>query len=199
MKEILARARQIILQPKETWRAVKAEHSTVPELFINYAAPLALIPAVATLIGLSLVGMMMPTGHVARAHFTEALAGGVLGYVFHLLGLLAGAWVVSFLSPYFESRSDLLSAVKLVLYSMTPVWLIGVVAIFPSLGLLQIFGLYSVYLLYTGLPVVMETSPDQALWYTVAIMIAALVISLALSIIVGGAVYGPMFIRMMAE
>jgi Yip1 domain len=198
MKEIFRRAKQIIFKPKETWRAIKDEPGTVQELFINYAAPLALVPALATLIGLSIVGVKLPSGQMARAPFMEALTGGVLGYVFNLLGLLAAAWAVNFLSPYFESKSDFFSAVKLVVYAMTPIWLLGVLAVLPSLGLLQIFGLYSAYLIYTGLPIILETQPAQAAWYTTLIMIATIFISLVLSVVVGGAVYGPMLMRMMA-
>jgi len=198
MKAILERARDIILKPKGTWRIIKDETSSVQEIFINYAAPLALIPAVATIIGLSIVGIRVPAGHIARAPFMESLAGGVLGYVFHLLGLLAGAWAVNFLAPYFNSKSDLNSAAKLVVYSMTPIWLIGIFSILPGLGILQIFGLYGIYLIYLGLPLLIETPPEKVLWYTTVIVLAAMLISLILTILVGGAVYGPMFMRMMA-
>ena len=198
MKEIFERAKQIILKPKETWQAIKDEPGTVQELFINYAAPLALIPALATLIGISLVGVKLPTGQLARAPFMEALTGGVLSYIFNLLGLLAGAWAVNFLSPYFESKGDFFSAVKLIVYSMTPIWLLGALGVLQSLGPLQIFGLYSAYLLYTGLPVILDTRPERAAWYTTLIMIATVFISLVFSIVIGGAVYGPMFMRMMA-
>lgn len=134
MKEIFERAKKMILSPKETWQAVKGETASIQGLFINYAAPLALIPTVATLIGLSIVGIRMPAGHVARAPFTEALTGSVVGYSFHLLSLLAGAWVVNFLAPHFNSKPDMNAAVKLVVYSMTPVWLLGIFSLVPDGG-----------------------------------------------------------------
>lgn len=198
METILGRARRIILKPKETWEKVKGEAVTVQELMINFAAPLALIPAVANLFGLSVVGIRMPPGHLARAPFAEALAAGVVGYVFHLLGVLAVAWVAGLLAPSFNAKGDYISALKVVVYSMTPVWLLGIFSAFPGLGVLQIFGLYGFYLLYQGLIVVLETPANRALWYTVLIVIASILISLLLTVFVGGAVYGPMFMRMMA-
>lgn len=197
MKEVFVRARKIILKPRETWQVIKGETVSVQELFINYAAPLALIPAVAALIGLSVIGIRMPAGHIARAPFMEALVGGVLGYIFGLLGLLAGGWAVNFLAPYLNSKADFNAAVKLLIYSMTPVWLVGVFSIFPGLGLLQIFGIYGIYLLYLGLPILMETPPGKVTWYTILVVIAGILISLILNVLVGGAVYGPMFMRMM--
>jgi hypothetical protein len=198
MKEIFERAKKMILSPKETWQAVKGEATTIQGLFINYAAPLALIPTVATLIGLSIVGIRMPAGHIARAPFTEALTASVVSYVFHLLGLLAGAWVVNLLAPHFNSKPDMNAAVKLVVYSMSPVWLLGIFSLVPGFGILQVFGLYGIYLVFLGLPTLMETPIERTLWYTVIIVISAMLISLIMTILVGGAFYGPMFLRMMA-
>ena len=198
MKEVLKRALEIISRPKAVWQTIKAESYSPQELILNYAAPLALIPAVATLIGLSIVGIKVPTGHMARAPFFDALVSGVLSYVFQLLSLPIGAWIVNLLAPYFNSKPDFHAASKLVVYTMTPIWLLGFFAMMPGLGSLQIFGLYSFYLLYLGIPILMETPPDKILWYTVAIIIASIFVSIVFSAILGGAFYGPMFIKMMA-
>lgn len=198
MKDILKRAWEIITRPKAAWNGIKSETYSAQELILNYAAPLALIPAVATLIGLSLVGIRMPAGHLARAPFFDALVSGVLSYVFQLVSLLVGAWIVNLLAPYFNSKPDFNSALKLVVYTMTPIWLLGALNVLPGLGLLQVFGLYAFYLLYVGIPVLMETPPEKILWFTVAIVIASLFVSIFFSAILGGAFYGPMFIKMMA-
>jgi hypothetical protein len=49
--------------------------------------------------------------------------------------------------------------------------------------LVLIAALYAVYLLYVGLPAVMKTHPEQAVPYTVVIVIAMLVIGIVLSVI----------------
>lgn len=197
MKDIIERAKQIILKPNETWLVIKGETGSIQELFINYVAPLALIPAVATLIGLSIIGIRMPSGHLARAPFLEAMIGGVLGYIFHLIGVYAGGWVVYFLAPYFDSKQDLTSSMKVVVYAMTPVWLVGVFSIFPGLGILQVLGLYGIYLLYLGLITILEVPHEKAVWFTILMVITSLFISIILSIFLAGSVYGPMFMRMM--
>mgnify|MGYP002813858487 CR=1 FL=1 len=194
----MKRAKAIILKPAETWQTIKQESQTIQELMINYAAPLALIPAVATLIGISIVGIRIPAGHIARAPFMEALAGSVVGYVIQLISLLAVAWAINVLAPYFNARSDFSAAFKVAVYSMTPAWLLGIFSALPGLSVLQIFGLYGYYLLYLGIKQIMESPAEKTLWYTTLAIIASIFISLVLSIFVGGAVYGPMFMRMMA-
>jgi len=198
MKEILLRAQQIILKPTETWRTIKNEAHSVQELIINYAAPLALIPAVATLIRLTIFGIRIPAGQVARAPFMDAFIGSLLGYVAQLLFLLAGAWIIYYLAAYFNARSDYNSAFKITVYSSTPVWLLGIFLILPGLEALQIFGLYSIYLTYQGLLNLLETPPEKVLWYTVLIIIATVMINLILTIFIGDAVLGPLRMRMMA-
>ena len=196
--KILERARQIILNPRAAWQVINGEAIDARQLFINYAAPLALVPAVCSMIGMTLFGLRMPAGNVIRAPFIEALLAGVAGYVLHLGGILVGAWLVKALAPLFNSKSDFGSVLKVVVYSMTPVWLVGIFSIVPGLGILAILGLYGIYLLALGLPAILGTPGNKVLWYVLAILVVGLVISFILSMIVVGAFYGPMFMRMMS-
>ena len=195
---IFSRAREIIVSPKVTWQVIKGELVDVKQLLINYAAPLALIPAVCTLIGFTLVGIRISEGGAMRAPFMPALMGGVVGYLLHLGGILLAAWAIKFLAPTFGSKSDLPSALKIVVYAMTPAWLVGVFSLVPGLGILSLLGFYGIYLLVLGLPVVLETPPNKVVWYTISILAVGFVINLVLSVIIIGTLYGPMLMRMMA-
>lgn len=195
---IFERVREVILNPRVAWQIVKEEKIEVKQLFVNYAAPLALIPAVSSLIGLTLIGVRLPAGNVVRPPFFEALIAGVVGYIFHLAGLLIGGWMVKLLAPVFSSKSDYTLAMKVAVYSMTPFWLAGIFSALPGLGILSVLGLYGIYLLVLGLPVILETPSDKVIWYALLILIAASVVSFVLSLFVFGMCYGPMFMRMMA-
>ena len=199
MGPIFERVRNIVLRPKETWEAIRQESQSVQELLINFAAPLALIPSVGSLIGLSIFGIMTPSGQIARAPFSEALAGSVLSYFAQLAGLLATAWCVQYLAPYFNSRSDFTAAFKVITYSTCPIFVLGIFSALPGLGVVQVLGLYSFYLLYQGIRNLLEVPGERLLWFTVLVVTISIFINLVLSLLVGGAVYGPMFIRMMAK
>ena len=90
--KILERVKEIVLKPKETWPIIKKESADIKGLFINYAAPLAIIPIVCNLIGMSLIGIRMPMG-VIRAPFLGLAIGSVVGYILNLAGVLLGAWI----------------------------------------------------------------------------------------------------------
>lgn len=195
---IFSRARDIILNPKVTWQVIKDEKIENKDLFINYAAPLALIPAVCSLIGLTLIGVRVPGGNLVRAPFIESLMAGAVGYVLHLAALLLAAWIVKSLASLFKAKADFNLALKVIVYSMTPVWLVGVFSIAPGLGFLSILGLYGIYLLALGLGTILETPANKVVLYTISILLLSFVLSLVLSVVTVGLFYGPMFMKMMA-
>ncbi len=197
MKNIFERAKNIIVNPKGTWPKIKHEPADIKELYINYAAPLALIPAVASLIGMTLIGLRLPHGLV-RAPFLEALLGGLVSYLMNLLVIFLIAWAAKLIAPAFGSKAHLASAVKLVVYSMTPAWLAGVFSVIPGLGILNILGLYGVYLLVIGLPVMMGTPKKKVALYVTALLLLGFVISFILSVLMISMIYGPMYMRMIA-
>jgi hypothetical protein len=193
------RARDLIIDPRLTWQTISGENIPARQLFFNYAAVLSLIPAICGLVGLTIVGLRMPSGNLVRAPFLYALVGGVIGYVLNLAGLWVGAWAIKTLAPVFNSKASLESALILIIYAMTPFWVVGVLQLLPFMGFLSLLGFYGIYLLVLGLPVIMGTPQEKILWYTLAILGAGLVISFILSMISVGAIYGPMYMRMMAS
>lgn len=195
---IYKRVQEIIVNPKVTWQIIKDEVVGNRDLILNYVAPLSLIPAVCTLIGMTLIGIRLTDGTVVRAPFLEALLGGVVGYFLNIGAVFAEAWIMARLAPFFNARADLNATLKVVAYSMTPVWLVGIFSMLPGLGILSLLGLYGVYLLVIGLTTVMETPANKILWYTLSILVIGFFLSLIISFLTIGLFYGPMFMRMMA-
>jgi hypothetical protein len=193
ISKIIERAREIILKPQETWQKIKQEETSLPALFTNYAAILALVPSVALLIGYSLVGSRVPMVGMFRMPIQDSLLAGFLNYVLVLLGVSLGGYVISYLAPQFDSKPNLTHAMQLVVYSATPVWLAGIFNMIPSLSFLSLLGLYGVYLLYLGLPVLMETPHDRVLPYMILAIVVAVVISVIINVLVGQFIWAPVY------
>jgi hypothetical protein len=184
--DIVARAKAISLNPKETWEIVKGEQMTIKELYTSYAAILALIPPIATFIGFSLVGVGMPLLGRWRQPVMNGLVHAIIYYVLTLVGVYVTAYVADRLAPSFNSKQDLTSAVKAVVYSYTPVWIVSVLNVIPGLSVLgMIAGLYSLYLLYLGLPTMMDTPPEKKVGYVVAVIVTSIVVMVLISMIAG--------------
>ena len=68
---------------------------------------------------------------------------------------------------------------------VTPVWVAGIVGLFPMLNILRLVGLlYSLFLLYLGLPVLMRVPQEKAMRYSVVVMISAVVLFFVIGFIV---------------
>ncbi|HTE18449.1 MAG TPA: YIP1 family protein, partial [Armatimonadota bacterium] len=97
-----------------------------------------------------------------------------------LLGL-AGVWVfgkiVQALAPQFGGTGEEVPAMKLAAYSPTAMWLAGVFALVPPLAILSLLGLYSLYILYKGVPVVTRVPEDRALVFTLTLIVCAIVVN----------------------
>lgn len=180
---LVERAKGIMLKPTQTWETIKAEQTTIKDLFTSYAAILAIIPAAAGFIGMSLMGTSMLGIHF-RIPFLYGIIHAIISYVLTLVGVYVVAFVIDALAPSFSSRKDILSAVKVAVFSFTPAWIGGIFMILPMLSILTFLAsLYGLYLLYTGLPILMETPREKTLGYFVVVIIVSIVVSLIINVL----------------
>jgi len=186
--DIVPRVQSILLKPKEEWVKIKAEPSTVAELFTSYAMVLAAIPAVGQFLGNILVGRRLPMVGVFRWPLGRALGNAVVSYVFSLVAIYLFALIINELAPNFGSTKNLTSALKLAVYSMTPGWVAGVLYIIPGLWVLSILaGLYGLYILYLGFDTpLMETPKDKVVGYLVVSVLVVIALYVVFFVILGG-------------
>jgi hypothetical protein len=182
MHPLLARVRNIIADPRREWPLIAAEPGDPMRLFVGYVAVLAAIPAIASLIGSSLVGVSVSAGRIHDS-LPIGLVRGLISYLFSFVIVYLTALVIDVMAPLFETQRNFTNALKLAVYSFTPVWLIGIVLMVPGLRFLSILGLYAIRLVWTGLPALMDTPRPKVLPYAIAIVVAAFGITLAMAVI----------------
>lgn len=170
---LVARAKAILVTPKTEWPVIDAEPLNVSELLIGYVLPLAAIGPIARFIGWSVLGF----GGIFRMSIGWGISQAIVSFVLAVVGVFVLAWVMNALAPSFGSRQDMSQAIKLSAYSMTAAWVAGVLYILPALSILAVLGgLYSLYLCYIGLPVLMKTPADKVVIYLVVIFIVTIII-----------------------
>ncbi len=170
------RIKGILLKPKDEWQIISGETTTIAELYRSYVIILAAVGPIASFIGTSIVGISLPFIGSYRVPITTAIASSVVQYLLTLAGVYVLALIIDGLAPKFAAEKNLLQAFKVAAYSSTAGWLAGIFMIIPALGVLGILGLYGLYLLYLGLPVLMKSPQEKSMGYTVAVIIAAIVI-----------------------
>ncbi len=177
------RVKGILVNPKQEWQTISGEATTIPELYKTYVVILAAIGPVASIIGMSLVGISIPFAGWFRVSIFASISSAVLHYILTLVGVYILALIIDALAPTFSGEKSMNEAFKVATYSYTPGWIVGVVGIIPALSPLMILGLYGLYLLYLGLPVLMKSPREKSLGYTIAVVIAAIVIFIVIGLI----------------
>jgi hypothetical protein len=182
---IVDRAKNIILTPKTEWPVIAGEDPVAGQIISGYVIPLALIPAVATMLGLGLIGRGMLTS------FTTGIAMAIVSFIAAVAGVYLTAFVIDYLAPNFGSQKNFGRSMQLVAYSYTPAWIAGILTIIPVLGVLVLIAsLYGLYLLYLGLPHTMKTPQDKVVPYMVVSIIVLIIVYFVLTAILTMIVFG---------
>src|SRR6185369_12981123 len=180
---IVERVPAILLRPKETWPRIAAEAATPASIYGSYLVFLAAIPAICGFIGWTLIGGGM-MGMSYRISIGAGLVQLVVGYLLSLGLVWVLALIVNALAPTFGGTKDMVAALKVVAYGSTAGFVGGVFSLLPLLGWVGLLAsFYSIYLIYTGLPVLMRCPPEKAGAYTVVVVVCTI-----LAMIVLGAV-----------
>ena len=172
---LLQRVQNILLQPRQTWPVIAGEPGDIASLYKNYLLPLAAIAPIASFIGMSLVGVGA-FGVQVRVPILSGLLSALVAYAVSLAMVFVLALIVDALAPSFAGVKNQGQAFKLVAYAMTAGFLAGIFNLLPALSVLGLLAsLYSIYLLYTGLPVLMQCPPEKAPGYTAVVTLCGIV------------------------
>lgn len=175
---LVDRIKNILFTPQAEWERIAGEPADAGKLYGGYVLPLAALSAVCAFIGTSIVGVFG-----MRIGMVPGLIGAAMQVVGAVLGIFLMALVINALAPTFGSRQDMGQAQKLAAYSATAGLLAGVFAIIPALAILGLLGLYSLVLLFVGLPRMMGTPSDKRLGYFLTIIVVCIVASIVFGMV----------------
>lgn len=174
---LVERARNIALTPRSEWEVIAPERTSAGELYKGYIVPLSAIGPIASFIGLTIFGVSVPFLGTHRVSFVTGLSSSLLSFALGLISVYFVALVIDALAPTFGGRKDSMQALKVAAYAFTPAWVMSVLHVIPALGILVLLaGLYSIYVLYLGLPVLMQAPKEKAGAYTVVVAVCAALI-----------------------
>ena len=187
LNKVIQRARSLLLSPRSEWPVIAAEPATAASLYRDYIMVVAAIAPVCQFIKASILGYAWHGFRVYRVGIGPGLGGAILEYIASLLAVYVLAVVIESLAPNFGARADRVQALKVAGYSYTAAWVAGLARILP--GLYALFALagaiYSIFLLYLGLPSTMKVLPERASGYAAVSAIIALVLGWIIGLITG--------------
>ena len=175
---VIARTKNLLLQPRAEWRRIDEEPAGIGRTVARTLLPLAAIPAVCSAIGLCLIGIR-GGGAAIRLPWTVGLLQAVALYLLAVIGLAAVALITTLVAPTFGGRAERVRGFKLAVHGATAALVGGIFLLVPPLAPLALLAaLYSAYLVFTGLPVIMRCAPRRSVPYTAVVVLAGAVVGL---------------------
>lgn len=190
---IIDRIKNILINPKTEWLSIDQENDTPQSLLTKYVIPLALIPAVCSLIGygfigVSILGIKIVGLNTGLAMAFNSFAGALISYY-------VCTYIIDALAPNFLSEKNINKSAQLVAYSFTASWVAGIFYILPSLSALAILGLYSIYIFYVGLPTMKRTPQDKVITYMIVSALVIIVINAIIGFVLQRISYGALGVK----
>lgn len=178
-----ARLWNIMIEPRSEWARIEAEPDTVKRLMLRWVAPLAAIGPVAKFAGQQIFARNQ-YGADIRPPLSTALTELVVSYAMSLAAIYVLARLINALAVNFGGRENRIQAMKAAAYGATAAYLAGGFQLVPSLEWMAGAGLYSLYLIFTGLPVVLHVPRRRVFVFTVVTLLAAIGLTIVLTLTV---------------
>ena len=189
----------LFTDPVNEWEKIREEQKTKGK-GVGFIFLLAAIPAISGYIGTTQVGWRIGVGDPVRITGESAISIAIIFYVAMIVGVFSIGWVIHLLGKAYEVEKPLPLCITLAAYTATPLFMIGLMIVYPVLWLNMVLGLpalaYTVYLLYSGLPVMMEIPAERGFLYSSAVLavgLIALVSLLAMTALLWGMGLQPVF------
>ncbi len=169
----------LIFQPRKQWRAIASQSDSQLARNLAYPIVLAIIPSVAWYYGTTQVGWSIGDGDTLKLTHESALgiAIALYGSVLAALGFIG--YMVHWMSVTYGAQSSLVKGLALSGFTATPFFIAGVVGFYPHFTidfLISFIAIaHGVYLLYTGIPIMMKVPEDRGFLFASAVLGVAMV------------------------
>ena len=176
---ILSHVWGLLSRPEKAWKTIRKENCTVGKCYCSHVLLLAAIPPVAGYIGTTQVGWQVAAREVHKLTPDSALWIAILSYLTMLVAVFTIGKLIHWMGRTYGAKRTLSQCIALAAYAATPLFLSGVMLLYPMLWLNFLIGLpvlgYSVYLLYSGVPIMMGVTKERGFLFSSAVLAVGLV------------------------
>ena len=190
----------ILTHPDREWESIRSDQESTTKLYLGHVLVLALVPALSAYFGTTQVGWQIGEGEVVKLTQNSAAQLCILFYAAMLCGIFLIGKFIDFFSLTYGADESEHNGIVLASYTATPLFLVGIIAVYPVLWVNMIAGViaicWSVYLLFEGLPILMKIPEERGFMFACSILTVGLVMLvglLAISVVVWSVGIGPIY------
>jgi hypothetical protein len=187
------------LHPVHEWEEVRRQNLSIARA-LGHALILGAIPVVSGYLGTTEFGWQIGSAETVKLTHWSAGIIALLYYLVIIAAVLSIAWMIRWMGETYGASQPLARCVVLAAYIPIPLFLVGVAQLIPVLWLNLLIGIpaaaYTVFLLYLGIPVMMEIPVERGFLFASAVLafgLVGLVGVLAATVILWSLGVGPVF------
>lgn len=191
----------IYTHPKEEWQSIDRKHENY-FYALSHIAVIALIPAIIAYYSAAHLGWSIGAGDLIKLTPRSALGMAVGMYFGLVAGVIGLAVLIHQLANAFDAQPTYTQSLELAAYTATPLFMAGFAGLYPELWFVMtaiLAGIsYSVYLLYSGVPILMHIPEEKGFIYASSVVTCGLVlmvILMASSVILWSMGFGPVYVH----
>ena len=179
----------LLLKPKEQWRTIASLPESSQNILVLYPFIFALLPAVAWYWGTSHMGWTVGTYNQVICLTPEsALQVNILFYCVMVAAITGIGYFIHWMSDtYGAENSTIAKGIMIAGLTATPLFISGLVGFSPLLWLDLLIGVvavsWAVYLMYLGIPIIMDIPQERGFLFSSAILAIALVILVSIMVV----------------
>jgi hypothetical protein len=189
----------IFTHPDQEWQAIRNERRSKLNDFLTHVPLIALVPTVCFYFGVTTNGWSLGGSDPVFLTSQSAMILCAISYIAALIGVwIFGEFINWMSNTYSDEPIPDHHGMAMAIYVTVPLFLAGLAGLWPELWLnavvTAIAAAYSVYLVYEGIPIIMNIDKNRAFMYSSSIMTVALVLLVTMrigSVLIWGMVFGP--------
>ena len=174
----------LLSSPTAEWEKIRDEVCSTSACIFKHVVLMAAVPAISGYIGTTQVGWKIGASGVHYLSNESAGMIAILTYLAMIAGVIGMGAMIQWMAGTYGKPQSLSRCVVFAAYTATPLFIIGLMLFYPILWLNMLLGLpavaYSVYLLYSGIPIVLERDKDRGFVFASAVVGLGLVAWVAL-------------------
>ncbi|MEW9796512.1 Yip1 family protein [Alteromonas sp. CYL-A6] len=191
----------IYTHPREEWQSIDRKHESY-FYALSHIAIIALIPTLVAYYSAAHLGWSIGAGEVIKLTQASATKMAIGMYFGLMAGVVGLAIMIHELANAFDATPTYTQSLELAAYTATPLFMVGFAGLYPELWFVMsaaLVGLsYSVYLLYSGVPILMHMPEEKGFIYSSSVVtcgLVMLVILMALTVILWSSGFGPVYMH----
>ena len=165
--------------PRTEWQQIDRNHENY-WYALSHILIIALIPSICSYYASAQIGWSIGAGDTIRLTHESALFMSLGMYFGLVVGVSSLAMMIHELAEVFDAKPSITQALELAAYTATPLYMVGFACLYPELWFISAVGLvglaYSIYLLYSGVPILMHIPEEKGFIYASTVVTCGLVL-----------------------